>query len=796
MKRKIRKVAVLGSGTMGAGIAAHLANAGIRSYLLDIVPRELNEKEKAQGLTVSEPAFRNRIAEMNKDALIKSKPAALMNKDEAVMITTGNMEDNLDWLGECDWVVEVVPENIGIKKSVLNQLALHIKPGTLVTSNTSSISINSIVEDMPLEFRQHWMGTHFFNPVRYMKLLELIPGKDTLPEVLQFFAEFGEKVLGKGIVYAKDTPAFVANRLGNWAAPSISNLMLELGLTVPEVDALTGSAIGRPKIGSFGLCDMVGVDIVLLSTNEVQHNVSDPAEKAMYTLPPFLETMVGKGMLGAKTRGGFYKRIGKEKQVLDVKTFEYVPIQPAHFDSLNAARQAKTLPEKLAAFFEADDKAARFVWKHLSGMFLYAASKIPEVSDDILNMDRAMRWGYNHTMGPFELWSGLDLDKYTARMEAEGMTVPAWIKEMLAAGIKSFYKTEAGADFYYSITDKKLMPIEAKPGLIVLKALNGQNKVIKSSECASLYNIGDGIICMECHTRTSAMSQELVAFLKEAREEMARNWDGMVVTGARANFCVGADLGLLAKMAQENKWDLIDGVLAENQQVNLANKYSDQPVIMAIHGMTLGGGCEMAIQGSAIQAAGETYIGLVEIGVGLIPAGGGTKEAIVRTYETIKGTTAAPVDIIMPYFQNIAMAKVATSAKEAFNMNYMRSADGISLNTDYLVTDAKKRALNMIDAGYRAPLKTEFPAFGQTAVALLKVGTLQMFQAGAISEHDWLIVCKIVDILAGGNIITGSMITEEYLCDLEREAFLFLLGTQKTQDRIAHILKTGKPLRN
>lgn len=796
MKKKIGKVAILGSGTMGSGIAAHLANAGIPSCLLDIVPREISEQEQAQGITTDSPAFRNKIAEANKAALLKTKPAALMSKDDAALITAGNMEDHLAWLGDCDWVVEVVPENIAIKKSVLKQIAPHIKPGTIVTSNTSSISINGIVEDMPLEFKQYWMGTHFFNPVRYMKLLELIPGRDTLPEVVSFMADFGERVLGKGIVYAKDTPAFIANRLGNWAGPSCLNLMLELDMTVPEVDAITGSAIGRPGMGTCGLFDMVGVDIAVLSTAEVKHNVSVPEEKVMYTLPPFCQHMLDNKMLGAKTRGGFYKKFGKEKRVLDVNTFEYVPIQKPQFASLDLAKKAKSLPEKLEAFFEGDDKAARYIWRHISRLFLYAASKIPEVSDDILNMDRALCWGYNHSKGPFELWSGLDLEKYLARMEAEGASIPGWIKEMLAAGIKSFYKSEAGVDYYYSIADRKYVPIEHKPELIVLKELRAQNKVVKDSEAGTLYDIGDNILCLEMYTKTSSINPDLIDFFREAQDELEKNWDGLVVTGSGSNFCVGADLSVVVKIASEQKWELADQILAKNQNVFRRNKYSKKPVVMAVHGMVLGGGCEMMIQGSAIQAAGESYIGLVEVGVGLIPAGGGIREAVLKTYEKIKGTTAAPVDMIRPYFQNIAMAKVATSAKEAVKLGYLKPTDGITLNSDYLLSDAKNRVLNMIAEGYQPPRPQSVPAFGQTNMALLKVGTRMMLQSGVISEHDWKIACGICDVMSGGYLTRDTLMPEEYLDDLEREVFLDLARQPKTQERIMHMLKTGKPLRN
>ncbi len=797
MKKSIKKVAILGSGTMGGGIAAQLANAGIPSYLLDIVPRELNDKEKAAGLTESSPAFRNRIAEANKAILLKSKPAALMSKEDAALITTGNMEDNIGWLADCDWVVEVVPERIDIKKSVLNQVAAAVKPGTIVTSNTSSISINKIAEDLPLEFRQYWMGTHFFNPVRYMKLLELIPGNDTLPEVIQFMADFGERVLGKGIVWAKDTPAFIANRLGNFGGPSAMKLMLELGLSIEEVDAITGTAIGRPAMGTFGLYDLVGLDIGVASTEEVKHNVDDTAEKEMYTLPNFCFDMLGKGILGNKTKGGFYKKAGKEKLVVDINTFEYRPKNAVQFASLDAAKKAKGLPAKITAFFEGDDKAAEFTWKNLTGLFLYAASKIPEVADDIVNMDRALCWGYNHTNGPFQLWNGLDLDKYIARMEAEGKVIPAWIKEMLALGIKSFYRTENGIDYYYSIPDKGYKVIEHKPDMIVLKELKGEGKVVKESPVATLYDLGDKVLCLELHTKTSAINSDLIDFIELAQQELAQgDWDGMVIAGSGKNFCVGADLSVVMQISAEQNWDLAAQLLGKTQNVYRANKYSPKPVVIAVHGMVLGGGCEMMIQGSAIQAAGESYIGLVEVGVGLIPAGGGVREAILRTYEKVKGTTASPVDLIMPAFQNIAMAKVATSAKEAVGLGYLRPTDGVTLNQDYLITDAKKRVLQMLASGFRPPIKKNIPTFGQTAMALLKVGTRQMLQAGVISPHDWLIACSIVDIMAGGELVRDTMVPEEYFDKLEVDTFIRLCQEDKTQDRIMHMLKTGKPLRN
>ncbi len=791
MKKRIKKVAILGSGTMGSGIAAQLANAGIRSVLLDIVPPNLTEEEKAN------PAMRNKIAEGNKQALLKSRPPQLMTREGADLITVGNMEDNLNWLSECDWIVEVVPENLAIKKTVLNNIAPHIKPGTIVSSNTSSISINSIAEDMPLEFRQYWLGTHFFNPVRYMKLLEIIPCTDTLPEVLKFMADFGEKTLGKGIVYCKDTPAFIANRFGNWGGPNGAKLMLELGLTFSEVDAIMGRPVGRPGTAQFGLIDLVGLDIAVASTGTVKDNVTDPKEKEAYTLPQFYFDMLEKGILGNKTKGGFYKRVGRERLMLDLDTWEYVPMKPADFPSLDKAKAARTLPEKMQAFFEGDDKAAKFVWETSKKYLMYAASKIPEVSDDILNVDRAMRWGYNHGAGPFEQWNGLDLKKYVARMEAEGETPPAWLKEMLDLGFNSFYKNENGIEYYYSVPDKNYVPIKFKAEVVVLPELKAQNKVVMSTDAATVYDMGDGVLCFNITTRNSAIPPELIDAMIQAQAELKKpEWEGMVISSAGAHFCVGADLNGTAQAIEQKAWDAIDEALKKLQDTFMAFKYSDKPVVVAPFGRALGGGCEIVMHGSGVQAAAETYIGLVEVGVGLIPAGGGVKEMTMRAIDRIKGTMAHPVDFLAPYFQNIAQAKTSMNVREGMALGYLRPYDGITFNPDFLLGDAKKRVLQMVEAGYNAPVSRAFPAPGKNETALLKVATLGMKLSGVISEYDWHICNKIVDIMSGGDVIKGAPITEQYLLDLEREAFVSLCGEQKTQERIAHMLKTRKPLRN
>jgi len=776
---------------MGSGIAAQCAATGIRSYLLDIVPGNLSDAEKAN------PAARNKIAQSNKDNLLKSRPAQLYEKADADYITVGNMEDNLEWLKECDWIVEAVPENLAIKKDVLKKIEPFLKPGAIVSSNTSTISITLMAEDMPLEFRKNWLGTHFFNPVRYMKLLEIIPGKDTDPEILQFMADFGERVLGKSIVWCKDTPGFIANRFGNQGGPSIGRLMKELDLTFSEIDAICGPAIGRPKTGSFGLMDLVGLDIAVNGTQSIQSVLTDPAEKELYQVPELFLKMKEKGILGNKTKGGFYKRVGKEKLMLNPETFEYGPQKPADFPSLEKAKAAKTLPDKLAAFYEGDDKAAQLVWKMNSGTLQYATKKIPEISDDIVNIDNAMEWGYNHQAGPFKMWNGLDLPKYVARLEAEGGSVAPWVKEMFDAGITAFYKTEDGVDYYYSIPDKAYKPVPSNPKAVNFLKLKQDNKVVFSMPAGTLYDIGDGVVCLQLHSKNNAISEDLIAAMEAAQAELAKNWEGMVITGAGKNFCVGADLTGVVQAIETKAWDVLDAALKRNQDAMMANKYSLKPVVVAPYGQTLGGGCEIVLQCAAAQAVAETYIGLVEVGVGLLPAAGGCKEAALKAIAAVQGIQGPIlVDHMIAPFQNMATAKVATSAKEGKKLGYLRPTDGISMNPVLQISDAKRQVLRLLEDDYNPPVSRPVPAPGKNELALLKLGVKQAVLAGMASEYDWFIACKIADVMAGGNIVKGAMITEQYFLDLEREAFLSLCGQQKTQDRIMSLLKTGKPLRN
>jgi 3-hydroxyacyl-CoA dehydrogenase len=780
---------------MGSGIAAHLANAGIKSYLLDIVPPEFTEADKKKQLTPESAAFRNKIAEANKLKAVNGRPAQVMNKEDADLITVGNMEDNLAWLSECDWIVEVVPENLDIKKALMKRILPFIKAGTIVSTNTSGISVNKIVEEMPLEIKQNWLGTHFFNPVRYMRLLEIIPGKDTLPEVVSFMADFGERVLGKGVVYCKDTPNFIANRLGVHASVSFGQKTEEFNLTIEEVDGITGPAMGKPNTAVYGLADLVGLDISIASGNTCYNGVGG-AEKELFVRPAFYQEMFRRGLLGNKVGGGFYKKQGKDKLVIDINTYEYRPMKPVTYPSVVAALKEKNLTKKMQIFFAGDDVAAQFVWRHIRDTFLYAAAKVGEISDDILNMDRAMKWGYNYPAGPFEQWNGMDLPKYIARMEADGCEVPAWIKEMLATGVTSFYRTEAGVEYYYSIPEKNYVPVPHKPEVIVFPELKAQNKAVKANEAGTLYDIGDGVVCLQLHTKDASINASAIEMIKLAKEELDKNWEGMVITGSGKNFCTGNDLAWLMEQITAKNWAGIDQALKNAQDAYMANKYSDKPIIVAASGACKGSGCEMAMQSAGIQAAGETQIGLNDFGAGLIPANGGIKELTMRALNQVKGTSAWALDFLSPNLANLYNSKVSGSGKDAINSGYMKATDRVTLNNDFLIADSKRRVLALVADGYTAPISRTFGAPGLNHISPLKSRTKNMMWAGYLSEHDWLICCKIIDIMAGTPVVAGGQINEQYLLNLEREAYLSLCGEPKTQERIANMLAKGKPLRN
>jgi len=787
---KIKKAAVLGAGIMGSGIAAHLANVGIPVYLMDIVPRDLPEN--------AGPKERNAFAQKGLDSAIKSKPAAFYSKSNARLVTVGNFEDNMDWLGEVDWIIEVIVEKLEIKKEMFQKVALHRKPGTIVSSNTSGISINAMAEDLPEEFRQHFLGTHFFNPVRYMKLLEVIPCNDTLPELVQGMMVFGERVLGKGVVLAKDTPNFVGNRIGTYGMIDTTRIMLEDGYTVEEVDVITGPAMGRPKSASFRTLDLVGLDTFLHVANNVLENVDDPFEQEAFKVPELLTKMVESGLLGNKTKKGFYTR-DKSKTIfaLNYNTMEYEPIVKPKFSSIEAGRNLPGLAARLKNLVNAKDRAGTFAWKTLKRSLLYSARQLGIIADDIVSIDNALKWGFNWAMGPFEIWDAIGVEKSLERMRAEGDEIPAVAEEFLAAGFKSFYQKNEEGLFVYDFNKKEYKLLEAKPEIIILKDLKKQNKVAYSNPGAALVDIGDGVACLEFTSPNNALGVDIVQALNYIIENLPKQFDGMVIGNQSKNFCVGANLMLMLMEAEDENWDEINWMVKEFQYSFLRTKYASFPVVAAPFGMTLGGGYEISAIADKIQAAGETYMGLVELGVGLVPGAGGHKEMLIRSVENVKDIKGVDLQpFVNKAFENIAMAKVSTSAQEAKDLGYLRAGDGISVNSDFLIYDAKQAVLEMVKKGYRAPAPAQIPVVGETGYAVLELGVYTMLQGGYISEYDAHLAKKVAHILTGGKLHPGTVVSEEYLLDIEREAFLSLIGEPKTQDRMRHMLAKGKPLRN
>lgn len=803
MKREIRKAAVLGAGVMGATIAGHLANVGIPVYLLDIVPTELTAEEQARGLSLESPQVRNRFAAKGKELLLKNKPAALFVPEAAQRIATGNFEDNLGWLAEVDWIIEVVVENLSLKQHLLNRVARFRKPGTIITTNTSGISVNKIAEGLPLEFRRHFLGTHFFNPPRYMKLLELIPGQDTLPEIVDFLREFGERRLGKGIVLAKDTPNFIANRIGEYAMIATAQAMVEQGLTVEEVDALTGPVIGHPKSASFRTLDLVGLDTFLHVAANVRDNVTEEWEKQAFAIPEFLTGMVENKWLGDKTGQGIYQRVktaeGRGVLALDWQTLTYRPQQKAKLAAVEIAQQAPGgLAGKIKALVQGSDKYSRFAWLAVSRPMLYAARKAGEIADSVLAIDQAIEWGFNWQMGPFATFDALGVAEAVARLEGEGQEVPAWIKTMLDKGCTAFYKREQGRVWQYDWCSEEYVPVADKPGLIVLKNRKTQDgAVIFRNQGASLVDLGDGVACLEFHSPNNAIGGDIVEAINRSIAEVEENYLGLVIGNQGKNFCVGANLMALLFEAQAGDWEEIDLMARMLQNSLMALKYSRRPVVAAPFGMTLGGGYEICAHSHRIQAAAETYMGLVEVGVGLLPGGGGCKEMILRMCEGVpEGARVDLQPLVTKAFENIAMAKVSTSGEEARKLGYMRRTDGITFNPDYLLAEAKEAVLSLHRTGFTPLEPKAVPVIGETGYALLVLGAYSLRMGGYISEYDEHIARKVANVLAGGKVPAGTLRTEQQLLDLEREAFLSLVGEPKTQARIQHMLAMGKPLRN
>ncbi|MBX6352556.1 MAG: 3-hydroxyacyl-CoA dehydrogenase [Thermoflavifilum sp.] len=801
MTRQIRKAAVLGAGVMGAAIAAHLANVGIPVLLLDIVPNELTEEEKKKGLTLESRQVRNRFSLRGLENARKARPAAFYDSDDAALVEPGNLVDDLPRLAECDWIIEAVVENLAVKRDVLAKVEQHARPDAIVSSNTSGISIAAMVEGRSEAFRKRFLGTHFFNPPRYMKLLEIIPGPDTDPDIVAFMQRFGERELGKGVVLAKDTPNFIANRIGTYGLLRTLDAMQRFGLGVDEVDALTGPVMGRPKSATFRTLDLVGLDTFVHVANNVRDSVSESWEKKAFELPDYILKMVENRWLGEKTGQGFFKRertaSGKEILALDLNTFEYRPRKKLQSASLEKAKAQTTLERKLQALVYGDDDASRFIWTVLKETLLYTARKQGEIADDIVAVDNAMKWGFNWELGPYETWDAIGLERSVARMREEGDEIPPFVEELLASGRTSFYERKPGETPRFYVGKGEYREIDEPKEIISLGRLKEAGRVVRRNTGASLIDIGDGVVCLEFHSLKQAIGPDVVEMINIAVDEVEQNWDALVIANQAPNFCVGANLLMMLMEAQAGHWDALDQTVNEFQQTLLRLKYMRKPVVAAPHAMALGGGAEVCFPADRIQAAAETYIGLVEVGVGLIPGGGGNKELLIRAVENVPQNIDERLDqFVRRAFETIATAKVSTSAKEARKLGFLRDSDGISVNRDYQIHDAKTVALSLAKAGYQPQVPRKIPVVGESGAAMLKIGVFGMKKAGYISEHDEKIAHHLIRVLTGGAVPRGTLVTEQYLLDLEREAFLSLVGEPKTQERMQHMLMTGKPLRN
>ncbi|WP_240371836.1 3-hydroxyacyl-CoA dehydrogenase/enoyl-CoA hydratase family protein [Anoxybacteroides rupiense] len=794
MVKRIKRAAVLGSGVMGSGIAAHLANVGIPTLLLDIVPRERTKEEEARGLTFEHKAVRNRLANQALQKLLKQKPAPLMAKEKLALIETGNFEDDLHRLAEADWIIEVVVENLDIKKQLFAKIDAVRREGSIVSSNTSGISVEAMSEGRSEDFKKHFLGTHFFNPPRYLKLLEIIPTKATDPEVVAFMKEFGEEVLGKGVVIAKDTPNFIANRIGTYGLLVTVREMIKGGYSVGEVDSVTGPLIGRPKSATFRTLDVVGLDTFIHVANNVFEKV-DGEEKEVFRTPDFMKAMLEKGWLGSKAGQGFFLKKGKDILELNYETLEYEPSKKLKTPAVEMSKQAKGLSNKLKALVYSDDRAGELLWNILSPVLLYSAQLLGEIADDIVAIDRAMKWGFGWEFGPFETWDAIGVEASVRKMQEEGKNVPDWVAQMLAAGHTSFYKRENGKVLVYDKGEYK--PVSENPKVIHLKRLKEENRVIKKNSGASLIDLGDDVALLEFHSPNNAIGLDIVQMINDSLEEVDRNYKGLVIGNQGKNFCVGANLALILMEAQDDNYFEIELVVRQFQQAMMNIKYSPKPVVAAPFAMTLGGGTEICLPAARIQAAGETYMGLVEVGVGLIPGGGGNKELYIKYLNSLpNGVDFDLQKVANKVFETIATAKVSTSALEARELNFLNRQDGITMNDDHLLYDAKQAVISLYDSGYQPPVRKKIPVVGESGYAALLLAAQSMHLSGYATEHDVKIAKKLAYVIAGGKVPYGTEVDEQYLLDLEREAFLSLVGERKSQERMQHMLVKGKPLRN
>ncbi len=799
----IRKAAIIGAGNMGAQIAAHLANVGISSLLMDIVPNELLPEEQKRGLTLQSPEVRNRVTKTLFEKAKKLRPSPFFTPEVTSLIRIGNVEDNLAEIKDADWVIEAILERMDLKLAIHAKIATNARPDALVTTNTSGLSIASMTKGLPIEYRRRFFGTHFFNPPRYMRLLELIPTADTDPALLKSFGEFGEAVLGKGIVRAKDTPGFVANRIGCFDMQQVALLMLEQGLSIDEVDAFTGPAIGRPKSATFRLGDIVGVDLMAQMGRNLRGLLQHDPQIGVFRPIDFIEDMVKRGWWGEKKSQGFYQRVktdkGRQILTLDYKTMEYRPQQKPQFASLETVSKISDRAERIRTLCAATDKAGVFAWKHLSSMICYAADRLTEIADDVVTVDNAMVWGYNWELGPFETWDALGVRETADRLTKEGREVPALVRDLLAAGKSSFYEERDARRSFFDIAKRIYVAEVESLKAIHLPRLHKANRVVRSNPGASLVDLGDGVACLEFHSKMNTIGGDQLGMLRESLDEVRKNFAGLVIGNQGQHFSAGANLLLLITQIQNQDWDEIDLSIRSFQKATSTLRQFEKPVVAACHGYTLGGGTELSMGCDHIVIAAETYMGLPEVGVGIIPGAQGTKEMLIRCTENIiRNEETDYFPGIRHAWETIGLAKVGTSASEALKLRYLRASETtIVLNRDWLIGEAKAQVLHLVAQGYAPrPQRTDIPAIGESGITLCKLQLHQMRMSGQISEHDQKIGAKLAYILCGGDLTSLHYVSEQYILDLEREVFLSLCGEPKTLERIKHTLKTGKPLRN
>ena len=800
MNRIIKKVAVLGSGVMGSRIACHFAGIGIQTLLLDMAPKELTPAETARNLSLEHPAVRNRIVNEALAAAIKSNPSPVYTKEVISRITTGNFADNMKDIAACDWVIEVVVERLDVKQQVFTEVEKYRRPGTLITSNTSGIPIHLMAQGRSEDFRKHFCGTHFFNPPRYLRLLEIIPTPATDPAVTEFLMQYGDLYLGKTTVLCKDTPAFIANRIGVYGIMAIFGLLDKLGLTIDDVDALTGPLIGRPKSATFRTADVVGIDTLVKVAGGVAENCPNDEQRAVFQIPSWLDKLVENKWLGDKTGQGFFKKTkgaGGEREILtlNLKTLEYGPRQKPKFASVEAARPVDDLRARLKMLFAGTDKAGEFIRQFHYGLFSYISHRIPEISDELYRVDDAMMAGFGWEIGAFESWDVLGVEKTIPQMKAAGFTVAPWVEEMLAAGIQTFYKIENGKRLYYDGASHSYKPMPGGDAFLVLKNFEGQT-VWKNSGC-HLYHLGDEVLGLEWNTKMGTIGGEVLEGIQRGIGIAEEKYKGLVIANEGANFSLGANVGLIFMLAIEQDFDELDMAVRQFQNTMMRARYSAIPVVVAPHGMTLGGSCELSLHADKVVAAAESYIGLVELGIGVIPGGGGTKEFALRAADEMHQDEPETITMKDRFF-TIATAKVSTSAYEAFNLGILRKGhDVVSINQGRRISEAKASVLELHNDGYTMPVpRKDVRVQGRAMLGALYSGIHAMWRGNYATDHDVVVAKKLAYVMCGGDLSEPTLVSEQYLLDLEREAFLSLCGEKKTLERIQSVLKGGKPIRN